>query len=176
MTIFSKTIGNGYALTAVLGKRSIMEAAQKTFISSTFWTERIGPAAALKTLEIMKRVKSWEIITERGEKIRSGWKKLAKENNLKISIAGIPSLSTYSFDSNNSLKYKTYITQEMLKKGFLASTIFYAATTHKDEYFDLYFNALNDVYLDISSVEKGLINIDEMLDGPVCHTGFQRLN
>ncbi len=176
MTIFSKTIGNGYALTAVLGKRSIMEAAQKTFISSTFWTERIGPAAALKTLEIMKRVKSWEIITERGEKIRSGWKKLAKENNLKISIAGIPSLSTYSFDSNNSLKYKTYITQEMLKKGFLASTIFYAATTHKDEYFDLYFNALNDVYFDISSVEKGLINIDEMLDGPVCHTGFQRLN
>ena len=54
-----KSLGNGYAITAVVGK-SVMEAAQKTFISSTFWTERIGPTAALKTLEIMEREKSWK--------------------------------------------------------------------------------------------------------------------
>jgi glutamate-1-semialdehyde 2,1-aminomutase len=49
VAMFGKTIGNGYALTAVVGRREVMEAAQKTFISSTFWTERIGPTAALKT-------------------------------------------------------------------------------------------------------------------------------
>ena len=32
-----------------------MEAAQSSFISSTFWTERIGPTAGLKTLEIMEK-------------------------------------------------------------------------------------------------------------------------
>jgi glutamate-1-semialdehyde 2,1-aminomutase len=62
MAMYGKTIGNGYALTAVVGKRSVMEAAQKTFISSTFWTERIGPTAALATLKVMEQIKSWEII------------------------------------------------------------------------------------------------------------------
>ena len=44
-------------ITAVVGKREIMEAAQKTFISSTFWTERIGPSAAIASFEIMKKRK-----------------------------------------------------------------------------------------------------------------------
>jgi hypothetical protein len=64
----------------------------------------------------------------------------------------------------------------MLKKGFLASTIFYAAITHEDEFFDQYFNALNDIYKIIAECEKGNENIYNLLEGPVCHTGFQRLN
>ena len=68
--MYGKTLGNGYAITAVVGKKSVMEAAQKTFISSTFWTERIGPSAALKTLEIMEREKSWEKITTLGNYMR----------------------------------------------------------------------------------------------------------
>ena len=72
MAMFGKALGNGYAITAVIGRESVMEAAQSTFISSTFWTERIGPTAGLKTLEVMKRERSWEIITERGLQIREG--------------------------------------------------------------------------------------------------------
>ena len=67
--MLGKTLGNGYAITAVLGKEHIMRAAEETFISSTFWTERIGPTAALKTLEIMERDKSWEKITKVGSSI-----------------------------------------------------------------------------------------------------------
>ena len=176
VTIFGKTIGNGYALTAIVGKRNIMEAAQTTFISSTFWTERIGPAAALKTLEVMERIKSWETITEKGRKMQEGWLKLAQENNLKINIAGIPALTTYSFQGKSNLEYKTLITQEMLKKGFLASTNFYASIAHEDNDFDDYFNELNQVYHIISRCEKGELNIMDLLEGPVCHSGFQRLN
>jgi glutamate-1-semialdehyde 2,1-aminomutase len=153
-----------------------MEAAQKTFISSTFWTERIGPTAALKTLEVMNTVKSWEIITEKGKKIQAGWKALATSHNLDIAVSGIPSLSTYSFKSVNALEYKTFITQEMLKKGFLASTNFYACTEHEDRYIESYFNALDLVYKVISNCEKGNQNIHNLLEGPVCHAGFQRLN
>lgn len=176
LTIYGKTIGNGYALTAIVGKRSVMESAQTTFISSTFWTERIGPAAALKTLEVMERIKSWEIITEKGKKMRSGWLKLAEENNLKINLAGIPALSTYSFQSEENMGYKTFVTQEMLKKGFLASTNFYASIAHTDKNFEDYFDALNDVYNTIRKCEKGELAISDLLEGPVCHTGFQRLN
>ena len=91
-------LGNGYAITAVVGKRSVMESAQKTFISSTFWTERIGPTAALKSLEIMEKEKSWERITEIGKQIQKNWKIIAKKNNIDITIRGIPALSTFSFN------------------------------------------------------------------------------
>jgi len=176
LAMFGKTIANGYALTAVVGKRSVMEAAQKTFISSTFWTERIGPTAALKTLEVMEREKSWDIITAIGKKMQEGWKSLADAHGLKINISGIPSLSTYSFEGENALKYKTLITQEMLKMGFLASTNFYAATVHSDEIFESYFESLDKVYKLISACESGALQIDNLLEGPVCHSGFKRLN
>lgn len=176
MAMFGKTMGNGYALTAVVGKTSVMEAAQKTFISSTFWTERIGPAAALKTLEVMEKIKSWEIITEKGKKMQEGWRKIANNNDLSISIAGIPSLTTYSFNHKDSLKYKTLVTQEMLKKGILASTNFYASIAHEDNYFEQYFNELNNVFASIRKCENGEFPIDSLLDGPVCHSGFRRLN
>ena len=176
MAMYGKTIGNGYALTAVVGKRSVMEAAQKTFISSTFWTERIGPTAALATLKVMEQTKSWETITEQGKKMQNGWSDLANKHEVDITINGIPSLSTYSFNSDHGMEYKTFVTQEMLKKGFLASTNFYACTAHTDDKIAAYFNALDDVYHTISQCEKGNKNISELLEGPVCHSGFKRLN
>lgn len=176
MAMYGKTIGNGYALTAVVGKREVMEAAQTTFISSTFWTERIGPTAALATLKVMEKEKSWETITEVGKKMQKGWQDLAAEHQLSITLAGIPALSTYSFNSENALAYKTFIAQEMLKKGFLASTSFYAATTHTQELLDLYFEALNDVYVTIAKCESSELQIMSLLEGPLCHSGFKRLN
>ncbi|WP_460692682.1 aminotransferase class III-fold pyridoxal phosphate-dependent enzyme [Mucilaginibacter puniceus] len=176
MAMYGKTIGNGYALTAVVGKRSVMEAAQNTFISSTFWTERIGPTAALATLKVMECVKSWDIITAVGKKMQLGWQKLADECKVAIEISGIPALSTYSFNSDNALIYKTYVTQEMLKRGFLASTDFYACTEHTDDKFEMYFNALNEVFATISKCENGDHNADSLLEGPVCHSRFKRLN
>ncbi len=176
MVMFGKTIGNGYALTAVVGKRSVMEAAQDTFISSTFWTERIGPTAALATLKVMEREKSWEKITETGIKMQKGWMNLAQANHLNITISGIPAMTTYGFNYDNAAAYKTYIIQEMLKKGFLASTHFFASTQHNDDHLDLYFDALSDIYHIIYKCESDAIDISSLLDGPVCHSGFKRLN
>jgi len=176
MVMFGKTLGNGYAITAVVGKRDIMEAAQSTFISSTFWTERIGPTAALAALEVMKRKKSWEKITKIGSKMQKGWMELSNNHNIGIKIFGLPAISTYSFISRNSNEYKTYLTQEMLKKGFLASTNFYACTEHKKEHLNNYFDSLDPVFKTISKCESEELNIYDLLEGPVCHSGFNRLN
>jgi len=176
IAMYGKTIGNGYALTAVVGRKSVMEAAQTTFISSTFWTERIGPTAALATLKVMERIKSWEIITSKGKKMQSEWQNLALQHKLSITVSGIPALSTYSFNSKNALEYKTLITQEMLKKGFLASTSFYACTAHTDDKFESYFTALDEVYKIIANCENGSVDVHSLLEGPVCHSGFKRLN
>ena len=176
VAMYGKTIGNGYALTAVVGKRSVMEAAQTSFISSTFWTERIGPTAALATLKVMEEVKSWEVITAIGKKVQEGWKSLAATHGLEIELAGIPALSTYSFKSENALAYKTLIAQEMLKKNILASTNFYASIAHEEVYLEKYFSELDKVYGMIRKCENQELNIVELLEGPICHSGFKRLN
>lgn len=175
MAMFGKALGNGYAINAVIGRREVMEAAQGTFISSTFWTERIGAAAALKTLEVMERVRSWETITRIGLEIGARWKKLADRHGLSIQVAGRPALNGFSFAGPSRLKYKTLITQEMLKKGFLASTLVYACTEHMPEVVDAYFGALEPLFALIRECESGR-PVDALLDGPACHDGFRRLN
>ncbi len=176
MAMYGKTLGNGYAITAVVGKRAVMEAAQKTFISSTFWTERIGPTAALKTLEVMEREKSWEYITETGRRIAARWQEMAAHHGLKISTAGLPALISFSFTSDDHLKYKTLITQEMLKRGFLASNSVYVSTAHTGPVLDRYFEELETVFGVVADCERGKTNIADLLEGPVCHAGFKRLN
>jgi glutamate-1-semialdehyde 2,1-aminomutase len=175
MAMFGKALGNGYAITATIGRRAVMEAAQSTFISSTFWTERIGPAAALKTLQIMERERSWEKITQTGETIRSGWSALAEKYRLEIEHFGLPALAGFSFKSPKRLEYKTLITQEMLKKGYLASNAIYACTSHQSEIVSSYFDALDPVFAMIADCENGA-NVEDFLEGPVCHAGFARLN
>lgn len=175
MAIFGKTLGNGYAVTAAIGRRQIMEAAQSTFISSTFWTERIGSVAGLKTLEVMEREKSWDYITDMGKKVRAGWQNLADAHGLKIEHWGLPSLAGYTFQSDNALAYKTLITQEMLGKGFLAGTSTYSSLAHTQDIHDLYFNALEPIFAQIKECEEGR-DVRELLAGPVCHAGFKRLN
>lgn len=174
MAIFGKALGNGYAITAAIGRRSVMEAAQTTFVSSTFWTERIGPTAALKTLEVMERERSWERITETGRGIGERWKALAKEHDLPIQVNGLPAILAFGFPVPNMLKYKTLITQEMLKKGFLATTLVFSCIEHTPNIIDQYFAALDPIFGTIKQCEDGR-SIDGLLEGPVCHAGFARL-
>jgi len=175
IAIFGKALGNGYGITAVIGRKNVMEAAQKTFISSTFWTERIGPCAALKTIEIMEKNKTWEFINKTGLMIKEKWLKLAKKHKLKIEIFGITSLPSFKFKSENNLAYKTFISQEMLKKGFLAANSIYVCTSHNSKILNQYFKNLDKIFKLIADCEQGK-DIFELLDGPVCEDGFQRLN
>ena len=175
MAMFGKALGNGYGITATIGKRQVMEAAQTTFISSTFWTERIGPTAALKTLEVMERVKSWDTITQTGLNIRQGWQKLADKQKLKIDHWGLPSLTGFTFQSPNALAYKTLITQEMLEKGYLAGNSVYVCTEHTPDVVAGFFAALEPIFRLIKECEEGR-DVMSLLKGPVCHGGFKRLN
>jgi glutamate-1-semialdehyde 2,1-aminomutase len=174
MAVFGKALGNGYAITAVIGRREIMESAQTTFISSTFWTERIGSVAALKTLEVMERVKSWKQITKSGLKISAKWKDMSSKHGLTITTRGIPAFAGFSFNSDNALAYNTLIAQEMLKQGYLAGTSVYGCIEHTEEIIDGYFEALDPLFKLIRECEDGR-NINSLLNGPTCHDGFKRL-
>jgi glutamate-1-semialdehyde 2,1-aminomutase len=175
MAIFAKALGNGYAISACIGRQEIMQSAQKTFISSTFWTERIGSAAALKTLDVMEKEKSWNTITKIGQNVSSEWKNLAEKHDLSIETWGLPALSGFTFKSSNALSYKTLITQEMLKKGYLASNSMYTCIEHTQELVNGYLEALDPIFSTIKECEDGL-DINSILEGPVCHSAFKRLN
>jgi len=167
IAVFGKALGNGYAITSIIGRKKIMNCANETFISSTFWTERIGFVAALKTLEVMKSKKSWKIITATGNKIRLKWKKIASKNNLKIKIYGLPSLSRFEIQSKNWVKYKTYITQEMLKHGFLASDSIYVSIAHTENILNRYLFKLDKIFSVIRQCEVKSQNIDDLIDNEI---------
>lgn len=175
LAVFGKALGNGYAVTAVIGRKSVMDAAQSTFISSTFWTERIGSVAALKTLEIMERERSWEAITATGNNIKQSWQKLADKYNLSIDLWGLPALCGFTFKSDTALAYKTLITQEALKQGYLGGDCVYVSMAHTPEIIEKYFDILDPIFAQIAECEEGR-NVLELLNGPLCHTRFKRLN
>ncbi|WDR02576.1 aminotransferase class III-fold pyridoxal phosphate-dependent enzyme [Devosia algicola] len=175
MAVFGKALGNGYAATVVIGRRAVMEAAQTSFISSTFWTERLGSAAALATLEVMEREKSWEMITRTGSEVTRRWQALADKHGLTITTSGLAALTGFALAGPNGLAYKTLITQEMLDKGYLAATSFYASTAHTTDIVDGYFEALDPIFALIAECENGR-DVMGLLKGPVCHSGFKRLN
>jgi glutamate-1-semialdehyde 2,1-aminomutase len=175
IAMFGKALGNGYGITAIVGRRQYMEAAQSTFISSTFWTERIGPVAGLKTLEVMERLRSWETITKTGHEITRIWEELGAKYCLPVRPFGLPALIKLAFDSPNGLAYKTILTQEMLKRGYLASNIVYVSLAHTKDVLEGYKTALSEVFSIIKECEDGR-SINSVLTGPICHSEFKRLN
>tara|TARA_B100000768_G_C11282719_1_gene379645 strand:+ start:4313 stop:5623 length:1311 start_codon:yes stop_codon:yes gene_type:complete len=175
MCMFGKALGNGYAITAVIGKKNIMNKAKNSFISSTFWSERIGFLAGIRTIDVMKKIKSWEKIIKSGKYLSEKIKELAKKYKLSINVGGIDSITYYSFNSKKNLKYKTFISQEMLKKGYLASNITFLTIFHTKNVIDEFIKNLDPIFLKISKFENNKINVDNFLKGPVCHATFKRL-
>ena len=152
-----------------------MEVAQDTFISSTFWTERIGPTAAIATLDVMEQAETWDTISTTGERIREYWKLLASRYGFELKHSGLPALCCFAFENDPDLVRKTVVSQEMLKRGYLASNSVYVSTAHTKEIVDGYFGALDEVFHTLKLADDRE-NIADLLDGQACHKGFNRLN
>lgn len=176
MCILGKALGNGFPVTTILGKREIMESAQSSFISSTFWTERSGYVAALKTLEIMEKIKSWEIITKQGKKIKEMINRIARSNNIKVKISGLDACPSYSIDLAKWQEYKTLITQELLKEKILGANTTYTSICHNDKTIKKYQVRLDKIFKLIKKINDTGDNVNNYLRGPVSHSGFKRLN
>lgn len=174
MAVFAKAISNGYPMAAVIGRTEVMEAAQESFISSTYWTDRIGPAAAIATLKKIKEKDIPQHLIAVGKEIRNGWKSLAEKHGIEVEVSGIEPLSHFVFKYEDGLAVKTLFTQLMLEKNFLASTSVYASYAHKDRHISAYLDAMDETF---SIMSKAIINGDiySHLKGPVCHSGFKRI-
>ncbi|WP_448213107.1 aminotransferase class III-fold pyridoxal phosphate-dependent enzyme [Colwellia sp. MEBiC06753] len=172
--VLGKALGNGHPIGAVIGKKSVMEAAQSSFISSSYWTERVGFVAALKTLEIMKRDNIIEQIKNTGRYIKSGLIEAANKSGFDLDVIGVDPVLILAF-KGDALMVKTLFTQEMLKRGFLASNVIYVSAAHTQQHIDKYLANAAEVFVLIQQAINDN-KLDKLLMGPVCHSGFQRLN
>jgi glutamate-1-semialdehyde 2,1-aminomutase len=146
IAVFSKAMGNGYPIAAIVGKGEIMDAAQKTFISSTMWTERVGPTAALATIKKHRALDAGKHLVLIGRQVQEGWRRLAVKNNLNIHVG----------------------------EGFLASTSFYSMYAHKSKHVEGYLNAVADAFSVIAEANKKG-DIEKRLKGKPASAGFKRL-
>ena len=175
LAIFGKGMGNGYAMTAIIGKRDVMQAAQDTFISSTFWTEAIGPTAALAAIAKMQKINLPEHLQRIGGAMKEVWDTTSARHNLTTTSSEVLPLLFFSFKDGDAAVMKTLFVQEMLKRDILATTLFYASYAHKDEHVKEYAKALDEVF---ALMRKAVVEgkTKDLLEGPIAHSGFQRLN
>ena len=170
---FGKTLGNGYAITAIIGRGEVMQAAQSTFISSTFWTERIGPSAALATLAVMREEDAPARVHEIGSTVQEGWQELARTNNMAITVGHLPALANFTIEGLDPIAVRTFITTRMLDAGYLAGVNLYASLAHTPQILEAYFEALAPVFAELSNLDNETLLMN-LPAGPA-QTGFRRL-
>lgn len=172
IAVFSKALGNGFCSSAVIGKKWVMEFAQDAFITSTNWTERIGSVAALAMIDKFVKNNVSSHLLAISDKVWKVWETLAQKHNLKIHIGGFKPMIHFSFDENHFVNI-AYFTQEMLKRGFLASGGFYSMYAHKFENVDKYAKAVDEVFANISKLGA---DVAKHLEGEPAQAGFGRIN
>ena len=171
IVVYGKTIANGVPMGVILGKRKIMKYSTKTFLSSTFWTEKTGPACAIAFIKKSKKISLHKKLIKKGKKIKSIWKKAASIAGLKISISDIDTLASFKLIVKDWPATITFFIQEMLKKNFLASDRCYANYCHTDNLLKKYEEACIETFIKISQYEKaGLIK--KKLNGPIKTINF----
>ena len=170
IAIFGKALGSGFAINAIIGKKEIMKKAENTFISSTFWGERVGYTAALASIKEFKRFNVFKKVEKNGKMIKNIWNDLSKKHNIPIKVMGSNALPSFLFCDSHD-KRKTFLTQEMLKNKILATNLIYITIHHNKDNIKKYIKTLDKVFYDISKK-----NIKTILKSDICFKPINRVN
>jgi glutamate-1-semialdehyde 2,1-aminomutase len=174
LAVFAKAIGNGHPMAAIVGTRTAMAGAHGSFISSTYWTESVGPVAALATLRKMQTLNVPEHVARVGARVQHGWAASGRRHGLPVQVDGYPCLAHFRFAHEKTDVLRTLYTQSMLERGFLAGTGLYPTMAHTDAIVERYEKAIDEVFGRIAqALADG--NVEQRLRGPVAHNGFRRL-
>ncbi len=175
MAMYGKALGNGYAVAAVVGRFELMQAAQKSFISSTFWTERLGPEAALATLRRMRESESWNHNSNLGRQVKKGWEEVLSNSGLPFKIFGIDPMPSFTVDLPEWNLAKTLLTQEFFKSGVLATTSIYPSLAHSEKDIEWYLERFETIMSRIAKNWSEEFFSRSLISEPA-HQGFRRLN
>ncbi|HEX4145755.1 MAG TPA: aminotransferase class III-fold pyridoxal phosphate-dependent enzyme [Pirellulales bacterium] len=174
MAVFAKALGNGHPIGAIIGRGSVMQAAQTSFISSTYWTEGVGPTAALATICKLERVDAPAYVERIGGLMRAGWQSLGRKHGVPVKMGGHPAILSLGFDHPDAAALGTLVTTRMLDHGFLTGGGFYPSLAHEPRHVEAYLAAADNVFAEVAeAIHRG--DVQSRLEGRVRHTGFARL-
>lgn len=175
LAVFAKALGNGHPIAAIIGAREAMRGAHESFISSTYWTDGIGPAAALATIERLGACNLPAHAQHIGSLVKQAWRLAGRKHGVPVSVDdGYPALAHFAFDHEQAQTLKTLYVQQMLERGILAAHAIYVSLAHTDDLIEIYLRAIDEVFAEIGdALRKG--QVEKRLKGPVAHSGFRRL-
>ena len=174
IAVFAKALGNGFPIGAIIGTREVMQAAQSSFISSTFWTEGVGPAAAVACVKKMMSTDVPALLAKIGKMVIAGWQGLGEKHSLPVRTAGRNEMAILSFDHPEADALITLMTARMLHRGFLAAAGFNATLAHEPKHVSAYLAALDEVFEELAdAISRN--DICDRIGGPVKHNHFARL-
>lgn len=174
LAVFAKALGNGHPMAAITGRSSIMQAAQETFISSTYWTEGIGPTAALATIRKMQSVGVPGHLHGIGSRFQDGLCEIAEQAGVPLQVDGHPALTRIQFDHPQAAALGTLLTVRMLDRGILAGSGFYPSFAHTNEHVDRYLEAAVEIFAELAEAIRQK-DVEGRIGGPLRHSGFARL-
>ena len=175
LAVFAKALGNGHPMAAVIGRRGVMEAAQSTFISSTYWTEGVGPTAALATVRKLGTLDVPRHLERIGTLFRARLGQLAHEHGIGLTFSGHPAITILAFEHPHAAALQTLFTTRLLDHGILAAAGFYATWAHREEHVNRYLEAAAGVLPEIAeAIEKDDV-LARLGDDGVKFSGFSRL-
>lgn len=174
LAVFAKAMSNGYALGAVIGRKGVMQAAQESFISSTYWTEGIGPAAGVAAVKKMMRIDVPAHLARLGTRVMEGWRALGAKHGLPLTVSGRPASCSLGFAHPDNAALLTLLTTRMLGHGYLAGASCSLTLAHADHHVEGYLAALDKVFAELAgAIAAG--DVAARLGGPVKHSTFTRL-
>ncbi len=174
LVVYGKALGNGFAISAVIGKKKIMDIAQDTFVSSTAWTERVGFAAGLAVMKFHEKKNVFNHNKKIGKQIKKGWIELAKKHGIKIKVNNLDTIINFNFLYKNKNDYLiTLFTELMLKHNFLANNNIYISFSHSKEIVLKYLKAVDKSFYIISNYIK---NKNVKLKSKVRKTNYMRIS
>lgn len=120
IVVYGKAISNGYPFSCVIGKKEVMSKFLDTFISSTYWTESIGMAAALATINELTKINYQE------RNMKQALISQALKDELNAEISGIPGLLHYNIPNMTLAQW----CDKMLGKGYVVTNNLYLSFDH----------------------------------------------
>ncbi|MBE35642.1 MAG: class III aminotransferase [Opitutaceae bacterium] len=176
IAVYAKAMSNGIPFGAIIGRDAIMQAADSSFISSSYWTDGIGPAAALAVLEKTQDLSVYETVVERGTRLQASLRELATRHpTCQLAIGGMPATPSMSFDlGDQSRLAQTLYMRKMQARGFLVTGYHYLMLAHDDAKIASLLSAADESMSEVAKViDAG--TLAETTGPLVQHIGFARL-
>ena len=179
MVAFGKGLANGYPISAVAGRKDLLQQIEEgVFVSTTFGGDSIAMAAALATIRILEQPGFYDHIRRIGTMLRDGIQERIDRYDLKdvLSVSGMPQHAGVAFEGHGSLSYldiQSVYSQEVLRSGILVFAIYFLNKHHTEKEAGLYLDATDRAF---SLIRKAIDqdSLDGILVGGKVDPVFKR--